>query len=112
MHRDKKKANLYYMTRLPGVILGLIYITIAFWGKSEGDKPNIQITIGNFIRNGHFYLFNRHIHHWMIFMIVAITISILNLNKFFSIYLDYLMGFSVVMILHGLSYFDRFVTNN
>lgn len=96
------------MKRILGLILGLIYVIIVFGGKGVGEEPNITFSIGNIVRNGHIYLFNKHIHHWVIFMIVAIIISILNWNNFFNPYLDILMGFSVVMILHGLSYCDRF----
>jgi len=81
-----------------GFIIGFLYCVITFGNKKEGSTPNISINLPPFIINGHIMLFGYHIHHWLIFSIILFCIRKYNYNI--------LKGFSVFMILHGLSYND------
>ena len=85
-----------------GLVMSYIYIKLIF-GNKEGTPVNIlDITYDfNFIKikGGSLYVFGYHIHHWIIFLILYQSFP--NANKIIK-------TFFVVMILHGLSYDDRF----
>ena len=97
---------------LLGSILSIIWI-LCFFGTEikEKSKPKISINIKPFIKDSSLILFNKHIHHWLVFLIVFIIIIIIKksnkINKYDYI-LNILMGYSFVQILHGLRYKDRF----
>ena len=58
-----------FLDLLMGILLGVIFILIFFGCKIRcKTTPNIKINMGNFIRNTHIYIFDKHIHHWMIYI--------------------------------------------
>jgi hypothetical protein len=96
---------MYYF--ISGILAALFFIHF-FICNSEGEPPKYQISCDDFFINGSFYIGSRHIHHWLIFLILFMI--------FFPYYIFYpsnlgifIMGFSMLMILHGLSYNDCFV---
>ena len=96
---------MYYF--ISGILAALFFIQL-FICNCEGEPPKYKISCDDFFINGSFYIGSRHIHHWLIFLIILIII--------FSYYIFYpsnlgifIMGFSILMILHGLSYNDCFV---
>ena len=86
-----------------GIALAVLYIQLMF-GNREGGPTKIPINLGDIIRGGSLYIFGLHFHHWMLFSIVFM---IFYYSKIFWRYV--VLGFSTIMILHGLSYKDRFV---
>ena len=96
---------MYYF--ISGILAALFFIQL-FICNSEGEPPKYQINCDDFFINGSFYIGSRHIHHWLIFLIILIIIIPYyifypsNLGRFIG-------GFSILMILHGLSYGDSFV---
>lgn len=97
-----------FLDLLIGILLGVIFILIFFGCKIRcKTTPNIKINVGNFIRNTHIYLFDKHIHHWMINLFLIIFIIFIEqfyTNKYF----DIIKGFSLVLVIHGLMYEDCF----
>ena len=89
-----------------GILLALLYIKINF-GNSEGTNPKIfKPNIGLFIRNGHVYICNKHIHHWIIYSILLLIFNLINKYIISLSYLNLYNGFFITMIIHGLSYSD------
>ena len=96
--------NLFFL----GICIGIIFILL-FFGTSivEKSEPKIIINIGNIIRNSSIYLFNIHIHHWIIGTVLLLGIILMEQYysaKSFSV----LKGIAIVLIIHGLMYKDRF----
>ena len=92
---------------LIGINLGLIFIIMVF-GNKAGEPHNLNFNCGSIIKNGSIYIFNNHIHHWLISLLIllfTIPIQYRSDNKFMSI----LNGFLIVLMIHGLSYPDRFI---
>ena len=90
-----------------GAGLSILFICYLI-SNNAGEPPKFKIKCDDLFVNGSFYIGSRHIHHWLIFLILLII--------FFSYYIFYpsdlgifIMGFSILMILHGLSYNDCFV---
>lgn len=84
-----------------GLILGLVYCITMFHG--EGESPTVPVTCGP-IRNGTVVLCGYHIHHWLIFSILAIAcIPLLQVHEVFYSFLS----FSIVLVIQGLTYKDR-----
>ena len=93
---------MYYF--ISGILGAIIFIRL-FICNNEGEPPKCKIDCDFFI-NGSFYIGSRHIHHWLIFLILlAILFPCFYPSNFISL----LGGFSLLMILHGLSYNDCFV---
>jgi hypothetical protein len=99
---------------LLGSILSIIWI-LCFFGTEikEKSKPKININIHPFIKNSSLILFNKHIHHWLVFLILFTIIIIIKKMKKNIIYkldniLNVVLGYSFIQILHGLRYKDRF----
>ena len=96
---------MYYLISGMAAAFSFIYFFIC---NNEGQPPKYKINCDDFFINGSFYIGSRHIHHWLIFLVILfILISYYifypsNMGKFF-------LGFSILMILHGLSYGDCFV---
>ena len=93
---------------LIGALCGIIF-TVLFFGLNIKSKsfPKLKINVGNFIRNSHIYLFGKHIHHWLINLVVLLIVFVLNMyypSKYFYL----IIGFNIVLIAHGLLYDDRF----
>ena len=49
---------------------------------------------------------NKHIHHWIIFTVILL-LSMINMGVDKRI-VEVIRGFSVIMVVHGLMYADRF----
>ena len=98
---------------LYGIILSYIFTRIFFGKIKSGKSPNILINIPPFIINSKLILFNKHIHHWLVFLIILLLLFIFRkkLSKYKS-FLEFSMGFSFYMILHGLQYKDAFDFTN
>lgn len=89
-----------------GIIISILYIYIIFGTKTEvGYNHNLQLTIKPFLINGHIYICNKHIHHWMISLIILIFIIPFRNNR----YIDICIGFFIIFCIHGLCYKDRFI---
>ena len=71
--KDNNKNN--YFELVMGYFIGILFILI-FFGTSIVPKshPNIQINIGDIVRNSHIYIFNKHIHHWLIGICVLLLV--------------------------------------
>jgi hypothetical protein len=76
---------------LIGILIGLLHV-YTFFGFKIVSKSNIGYHI-NFII---------HWHHWLIAFILLVLIF--KLSK----YEDYLVGYLIVLMIHGLLYDDRF----
>ena len=91
-----------------GLTISSIYLYIFFGTKIECNTvPNIEINIYPFVKKSKIYIFNKHIHHWLIGGVSLLLIGILHFfynNK----WLYFLQGFSIIQILHGLLYQDCF----
>ena len=96
---------MYYF--IEGGVLSVLFIFF-FISNNEGEPPKYQIKWDDFFINGSFYVGSRHIHHWLIFLILLMGI-ILTRILFPSNFIDLLAGFSLTMVCHGLSYQDCFV---
>ena len=97
-----------YLELLSGIIVGIIF-TIIFFGLEIKCKstPKIKINIGKFVRDSHIYLFNKHMHHWLVNLIILLLILIVE-RYYPSKYFKIIMGFNLVLIFHGLLYDDCF----
>jgi hypothetical protein len=104
--------NDYTQSYLIGIIIGLLHIIITFGLTiSPKTKPYININLYPFIYESRVILFNKHIHHWLIYLILYISTYYINHNKY-SLELIYLIrSYSIVMIIHGLLYNDCFDFN-
>ncbi len=91
-----------------GGVLSFIWI-LHFFGTriTSKTKPKIKINIKPFIKDSCVILFNKHIHHWIIFLCLFVTSSILLYFYKYKL-LNVIHGFSFIQIVHGLSYKDRF----
>ena len=98
---------------LYGLIISYIFTKIFFGKIKEGKAPNILITIPPFIKNSKVVLFNKHIHHWLIFLIILLLLIIFrkNLSKY-KLFLEFSIGFCFYLIIHGLQYKDAFDFTN
>jgi hypothetical protein len=104
--KDNNKNN--YFELVMGYFIGILFILI-FFGTSIVPKshPNIQINIGDIVRNSHIYIFNKHIHHWLIGICVLLLVFCIE-QYYSSKYFSIIKGFTSVIIVHGLLYGDRF----
>jgi hypothetical protein len=86
-----------------GFICGFIY-TIFMYKKKVGSIPRLGYTIYPFFYKGMLQIpINNkalHIHHWIISFFISIF-------AFFMNYI-FLLGFSLILCIHGLTYADRF----
>ena len=95
-----------------GLMVGLIYCKLVYPMKEFGRLKYFNFTFGPF-RNGKLYIKNYHIHHWLVFLIIIILMAIAllifpsQIKNYIEIY-SVLIGISVIMIGHGLSYKDAF----
>lgn len=78
-----------------GVVIGLIYIYIFFDIELDTEKTCYHINI-----------FNIHWHHWLL-GVMTLLISELFKNN----YTEYIRGYLLVIIIHGLLYEDCFDFN-
>jgi hypothetical protein len=91
-----------------GIFFGVIFIMIFFGAKIETKStPKIKINIGNFVRDSHIFLFNKHVHHWFLNLIILFIVLILD-SYYHSKYFNLIIGFNLVLIFHGLLYKDCF----
>ena len=100
--------NYKYILLLIGIIIGILFVLIFFGIKIEPKSiPKIKINIGNFVKNSHIYLFNKHLHHWFINLCILVLVFII--EKYYpSKYFNLIKGFNLVLIVHGLLYDDCF----
>lgn len=78
-----------------GIVIGLIYIYIFFGFELDTENTYYHINI-----------FNIHWHHWFL-GVITLLISELFKNN----YTEYIRGYLLVIIIHGLSYDDCFDFN-
>jgi len=97
---------MYYF--ISGILAALFFIQL-FICNCEGEPPKYKISCDDFFINGSFYIGSRHIHHWLIFLIIFIVIVFPCYIFYPSNFIRFLAGFSFSMIFHGLSYKDCFV---
>jgi len=85
---------------LIGILIGLLHV-YTFFGFKIVSKSNIGYHI-NFII---------HWHHWLIaFILLVLIFKLSTYEKFneYEKYKDYLVGYLIVLMIHGLLYDDRF----
>ena len=96
-----------YQYSIFGICLSILYVASVFSPFSSIPRisftrqickyPNIRLKNGSIIIN------NIHMHHWAIFTLICILLWLFNKYNYTF------FGFSLIMILHGLSYKDRFM---
>lgn len=90
-----------------GILFSVIYILICFGLKIEEKSiPKIKVNIWPFIKNSSIYIFDKHIHHWLVALIVLL---ILQVQPYRNAIYYLLNGFFVILMVHGLLYKDRFI---
>jgi hypothetical protein len=90
-----------------GLILGFIFVKLIF-NNNEGEPHKLSFNFKNIIKNGSLFIMNKHIHHWLISLVILFITIPYQINcetKNVSI----LNGFFLLFFLHGLSYKDRFI---
>jgi len=92
---------------LKGGMLALLFINI-FIANSTGEAPLYKLNFENCI-NGSFYLGSRHIHHWLIFFLILICLIPISYFYHKKCFINICLGFSIIMIIHGLKYDDWLV---
>ena len=96
-----------------GVILGLIFILLTFELNFDvKKKPKIRINIPKItieMKDSVVMVNNYHIHHWLIFSWILLMIDVGIESQ--DVLKDVIKGFSVIMVIHGLMYVDRFDFN-
>ena len=97
---------MYYF--ISGILWALLFIQF-FICNTEGQPPKYQINCDDFFINGSFYIGSRHIHHWLIFLVILFIIILPCYIFCPSNFISFTGGFSFLMILHGLTYRDCFV---
>ena len=76
-----------------GIILGISFILYFFGTNIEcNSHPEYHINI-----------FNIHWHHWMIGIIILLIFELLKND-----YTEFIRGFCIILIIHGLYYEDCF----
>lgn len=91
-----------------GLIIGVIFVLSVF-GKSfiAKQEPKIKIDIPLIgMKESRIIIGNKHIHHWIIFTVILL-LSMINMGVDKRI-VEVIRGFSVIMVVHGLMYADRF----
>lgn len=81
------------MIFLYGIILGISYILYFFGTNIENNSH----------QEYHINIFNMHWHHWMICIIILLIFELLNND-----YTEFIRGFCIILIIHGLYYEDCF----
>ncbi len=101
-----------YQYRLFGILIGLIYIINIFGYRFRCKScPNIKINLPILgIKNSKIVLYNKHIHHWLLFSLILCLSLFIILENQLIIY--FIQGISVTFIIHGLIYEDRFDFQN
>jgi hypothetical protein len=93
---------------ISGTFLGILFIYF-FINNSVGEPPIIKLKFDEFFINGSFFIGSRHIHHWLIFLIFLVFLIIPAYIFCPSNFIEFIAGFSLMMVFHGLSYQDSFV---
>ena len=91
-----------------GAGLSILFISYLI-SNNAGEPPKFKIKCDDLFVNGSFYIGSRHIHHWFLFSGIFVGTLIFKHVFFSSNFLEFLAGFSLMMIVHGLSYEDCFV---
>ena len=81
------------MKFLYGIILGISFI-LYFFGINIECNSNPEY---------HINIFKIHWHHWMIGIIILLIFELLNND-----YTEFIRGFCIILIIHGLYYEDCF----
>lgn len=94
---------LFLIELLGGFLIGCIY-SLFFLPNVSGGEPRINPTIKGFIWRGMIFIpisdiIAIHIHHWVLYLIVACSCAII--QRFYTI-----IGFSLCLTIQGLSYED------
>jgi hypothetical protein len=95
-----------YLSLYSGSLCAVIYTFLVLPGKKD-HTPLIKPTIFPIIYKGMFLIsLNKdkalHIHHWVIFLIILLYLLYIKKKYYF------LIGVSIVLIVQGLLYSDRF----
>ena len=104
----------YLQSHLIGIVVGILYILIIFGTRLDaGSKTSVNVNIYPFIQNSRVIIFNKHIHHWFIYLILFLLTFYIDFNSIGinDHLLHTIRGYSVVLIYHGLLYSDRFNFN-
>jgi len=88
-----------------GILTGTIYSSRMLPEKEKGI-PSLKFTVYPIIFHGMIFVpvsaeFAIHVHHWVIYTLLFVVSIMFKLPYI-------LIGFCVSMVLHGLSYADRF----
>ena len=95
-----------YLSLYLGSLTAVIY-TFLVLPREKNKTPLINPTIYPIIYKGMIFIsLNKdkalHIHHWFIFLIILLYL-LYTKNKYY-----FIIGFSIIMIVQGLFYSDRF----
>jgi hypothetical protein len=93
---------------ISGIFLANLFIYI-FINNSVCEPTRIKFNFDEFLIDGSFFIGSRHIHHWLIFLIFLIFIIVPYYIFYPSNFIKLIVGFSMMMIFHGLTYDDCFV---
>ena len=98
-----------------GKIIGILFVLMVFGDEFIAKKvPKINIDIPLIgMKESRIIIGDKHIHHWLVFIILFTIIIIIKKMKKNIIYkldniLNVVLGYSFIQILHGLRYKDRF----
>ena len=96
----------YLQSYLIGIVIGILHILITFGICLEaGSSASVDVNIRPFIQNSRVIICNKHIHHWLIYLILFLLTFYINFNDHLS---RIIKSYSTILICHGLLYSDRF----
>jgi hypothetical protein len=112
MFNIKDEILCKYQYRLFGILIGIIYIIIIFGYRFKCKScPSLKLNIPFLgIKNSKLVVYNKHIHHWLLFSMILCGSLFIILENQTIIY--FIQGISVSLIIHGLIYEDRFDFQN
>uniref|UniRef100_A0A6C0J3R4 Uncharacterized protein n=1 Tax=viral metagenome TaxID=1070528 RepID=A0A6C0J3R4_9ZZZZ len=90
-----------------GLILGFIFVKLIF-NNNENEQHKLSFNFKNIIKNGSLFIMNKHIHHWLISLVI-LFITIPYQIKYKNKHISILNVFFILFFLHGLTYKDRFI---
>ena len=92
-----------------GLINSIIVLYIFFGSEIKcGSNPKIILNIPPFIKKSKIYIGKFHLHHWLLGFISIIICCVLKFFKYDNVFLDFINGFSIILVIHGLFYQDCF----
>ena len=92
-----------------GLISSVVVLYIFFGSEIKcGSNPKIMLNIPPFIKNSKIYIGNFHLHHWLLGILIIFLCCLLKLINYDDGFIDFMNGFSIILVIHGLFYQDCF----